>query len=283
MASVSIAYVPTLNERLDFLRKASDTVISALVDSISELWNCLPLDYLRGLGELDRMICLRSSLVCWAVTQGRIVPREMQLRSILADQRGRDSLISAGTGSGKTLPIALCTLLDDPAKKKVTIVVSPLKRLQKSQANEFTTRFGIRAVAINEDTPRDSTWWSVSCLFMTYITRIYSHIYRKTYSPLKAALKCTRNSSSSPLNSFFEHLSDISLEWPFYCDSMPSSLSFLGSVLMRLTHFILLDSLCMVFLRFGLPGGNFPSSKHLFGRPYPGIFSRQLFHHTFWT
>jgi len=102
-----------------------------------------------------------------------MVPREMQLRSILADQRGRDSLISAGTGSGKTLPIALCTLLDDPAKKKVTIVVSPLKRLQKSQANEFTTRFGIRAVAINEDTPRDSTWWSVSRLFMTYSTRIY--------------------------------------------------------------------------------------------------------------
>jgi len=173
MASVPFDYVPTLNERLDFLRKASDMVIFALVDSIPELWTCLPQDYLRELGELDRTICLRSSLVCWAVSQGRIVPREMQLRSILADQRGRDSLISAGTGSGKTLPIALCTLLDDPAKEKVTIVVSPLKRLQKSQANEFTTRFGIRAVAINEDTPRDSTWWSVSHLFMTYSTRIY--------------------------------------------------------------------------------------------------------------
>ena len=187
MASVYIANVPTLNERLDFLRKAPDTVISALVDSISELWNCLPLDYLRGLEELDRIICLRVSLVCWAVTQGRMVPREMQLRSILADQRGRDSLISAGTGSGKTLPIALCTLLDDPAKKRVTIVVSPLKRLQKSQADEFTTRFGIRAIAINEDTPRDSTWWSVSCLFTTYIARIYSYYIRKTYSPLMVA------------------------------------------------------------------------------------------------
>jgi ATP-dependent helicase YprA (DUF1998 family) len=137
MASVSIAYVPTLKERLDFLRKASDSNIFALVDSIPELWTCLPQDYLRELGPLDRIICLRSSLVCWAVSQGRIVPREMQLRSILADQRGRDSLISAGTGSGKTLPIALCALLDDPAKKKVTIVVSPLKRLQKSQANDF--------------------------------------------------------------------------------------------------------------------------------------------------
>ncbi|KAF8804745.1 hypothetical protein BYT27DRAFT_7107093 [Phlegmacium glaucopus] len=77
----------------------------------------------------------------------------MQLRSILANQRGCDSLISAGTGSGKTLPIAICTLLNNPAKKKVTIVVSPLKRLQKSQAAEFAMHFGICAVAINEDTP----------------------------------------------------------------------------------------------------------------------------------
>ena len=194
----------------------------------------------------------------------------MQLRSILADQRGLDSLISAGTGSGKTLPITLCTLLDDPAKKKVTIVVSPLKRLQKSQANEFTIRFGIRAVAINEDTPRDSTWWSVSHLFMTYSTCIYSYIYRKTYSPLNTALKCMHKSSLSPLNSYFEHQrdSDTSLAWLFYCDSLHSSLSFLGSVLMRLTHFILLDSLCMVYLHFGLPGENFQSSKHVFGRLY---------------
>ena len=139
----------------------------------------------------------------------------------------------------KTLPITLCTLLDNPVKKKVTIVVSPLKWLQKSQANEFTTCFGICAVAINEDMPQNSTWWSISHLFMTYITCIYSYIYRKTYSPLNA-MKCTCNSSSSLLNSFFKHLRDISLKWPFYCNSLPSSLSFLGSVSMRLTCFILL-------------------------------------------
>jgi hypothetical protein len=46
MAFVSIAYVPTLTEGLDFLRKASDTNILALVNSISELWTCLPQDYL---------------------------------------------------------------------------------------------------------------------------------------------------------------------------------------------------------------------------------------------
>ena len=58
MASVSIDYVPSLNERLDFLRKASDMVIFALVDSILELWTCLPQEYLQELGELDCTICL---------------------------------------------------------------------------------------------------------------------------------------------------------------------------------------------------------------------------------
>src|ERR1700678_1944802 len=75
MASVPVDYVPTLNKRLDFLRKASDTVIFALVDSIRELWTCLPQDYLRELGALDRTICLQSSLVCWSVSQGRIASR----------------------------------------------------------------------------------------------------------------------------------------------------------------------------------------------------------------
>ena len=152
----------------------------------------------------------------------------------------------------------------------------------KSQANEFTTCFGIHAIAINEDMPQDSTWWSVRCLFMTYSMHIYLYIERKTYSPLNLmALKCTHNSSLSLLNSFFEHLRDISLEWPFYCNSLPSSLLFLGSVLMRLTRFILLDLLCMVYLHFSLPGENFLSSKHLFSHPYPGISSQQFFHHIF--
>ena len=113
---------------------------------------------------------------------------------------------------------------------------------------------------------------------MMYSTHIYLYIEMKTYSPINfMVLKCMCNSSS--LNSFFEHPRDISLKWLFYCDSLPFSLSFIGSVLMRLTHFILLDSLCMVYLHFGFPGEKFPSSKHLFGHPYPGISSWQLFHH----
>jgi len=66
---LAIDYVPTLHERLNFLRKASATSLSVLVSSIPELWTCLPQEYLRELGDSDRTICLRGTLVCWAVTQ----------------------------------------------------------------------------------------------------------------------------------------------------------------------------------------------------------------------
>jgi replicative superfamily II helicase len=67
----------------------------------------------------------------------------MQLKVLLANQTGKDCLVSAGTGSGKTLPIALSMLMDDPTKKRVTLTLSPLKRLQMTQESNFNTRYGI--------------------------------------------------------------------------------------------------------------------------------------------
>ncbi|KAF8801008.1 hypothetical protein BYT27DRAFT_7116166 [Phlegmacium glaucopus] len=63
----------------------------------------------------------------------------MQLWAVLADQHGKDLLVSAGTGSGKTLPIALNILLNNPARKLVTLTLSPLKRLQSTQENDFNS------------------------------------------------------------------------------------------------------------------------------------------------
>ena len=93
----------------------------------------------------------------------------MQLQAVLADYHGLDCLISAGTGSGKTLPTALKILLDDPAAALTTITLSPLKRLQVTQENDFYSKYGICTVVINEDTPRDDTWWDVSvcCFFLS--------------------------------------------------------------------------------------------------------------------
>ncbi|KAF8151358.1 P-loop containing nucleoside triphosphate hydrolase protein [Crassisporium funariophilum] len=86
----------------------------------------------------------------------------MQLRAILADRLGKESLISAGTGSGKTLPIAINILLDDPSKNLVTLTISPLTRLQATQEQDFVSRYGIQTFAINDHTPCDDTWWTTN-------------------------------------------------------------------------------------------------------------------------
>ena len=91
----------------------------------------------------------------------------MQLQAVLADFHGLDPFISAGTGSGKTLPTALKILLDNPANHLITITLSLLKRLQVTQQNDFNSHYGICTVVINEDTPRHEAWWDVSqfCIF----------------------------------------------------------------------------------------------------------------------
>lgn len=153
--------IPDLSERLQSLRTCSNDELSQLVSNL-QLVERLPMTFLNGLAEEDKTLCYRVALLCYCVTLSVQVPREMQLRVVLADQHKKDALVSAGTGSGKTLPIVLNALLDAPDKKLVTLVISPLKRLQVTQENDFNTRYGIPTVVINEDTPRDDAWWTVS-------------------------------------------------------------------------------------------------------------------------
>jgi replicative superfamily II helicase len=100
-----------------------------------------------------------------SITGSVQVPREMQLRAILSDSQGKDTLVSVGTGSGKTLPITLNVLLDDPDKNLITLTLSLLKCLQVTQESDFNTQYGIHTVVVNEDTPREDLWWnmSISC------------------------------------------------------------------------------------------------------------------------
>ena len=103
---------PTLGQRIQVLRNLPWRDISDLASrEIPE--DKIPVAYLAELNEKDRILCLRASLICIEVTGGAQIPREMQLRAVVADQNGGDSLISAGTGSGKTLPIAFNFLFDD--------------------------------------------------------------------------------------------------------------------------------------------------------------------------
>lgn len=122
--------------------------------------NRLPNDWLALLSNSDILECLRATIIAWGLRA--IVPREMQLRAVLANHHEKHILVSAGTGSGKTLPMALNILLDDPDQHRITITISPLKRLQMTQLEEFNKHYRIVTVVINEDTPRDPAWYTVS-------------------------------------------------------------------------------------------------------------------------
>ncbi|KAJ7572263.1 P-loop containing nucleoside triphosphate hydrolase protein [Mycena floridula] len=108
-------------------------------------------DFLRDLDENQRCMALRMCILCWKISVGKICPREYQISATIAIMQGRDSIIYVGTGYGKTLCMILPLLLKPDS---ISIVVSPLRRLQIMQLEEFTL-WGLRAASINQDTPKD--------------------------------------------------------------------------------------------------------------------------------
>ena len=92
--------------------------------------NKLPVDYLTTLTENDRTDALRACLVVFIITRFTIVPCVFQLKASLAILNGLDSIITAGTGSGKTLCLFIPILL---RPNWISITISPLKRLQVAQ------------------------------------------------------------------------------------------------------------------------------------------------------
>lgn len=133
----------------------------------------LPTDYLQSLLCEDLVLCLRACLLVYTITRAKFIPRDFQLEASLETVRGRDSVIIAGTGSGKTLCILIPLLLDPVS---ISITISPLKRLQMMQvclysASKLSQIYsvqvkdfvacGIRTLAINEDTPHSAEIWKV--------------------------------------------------------------------------------------------------------------------------
>ncbi|KAJ3546404.1 hypothetical protein NMY22_g2073 [Coprinellus aureogranulatus] len=98
----------------------------------------------------------RACVLLYRQSDGRLFPRKFQLESTLHIWKGMDSEVDAGCGSGKTLCLVLPALEAPPGE--IALVVCPLKRLQEAQVAEFA-RYGIRALAINEDTPRNPELW----------------------------------------------------------------------------------------------------------------------------
>ncbi len=79
-----------------------------------ELHEHLPIGFLDTLDKDDLVICYWAVVICYGITGSAQVACGMQLKAFLSNYHGKDTLVSAGTGSGKTLPIALNVLLNDP-------------------------------------------------------------------------------------------------------------------------------------------------------------------------
>ncbi|KAJ7145302.1 P-loop containing nucleoside triphosphate hydrolase protein [Mycena crocata] len=84
------------------------------------------------------------------------LPELWQLYLISRIFRGFDSIFLAGTGYGKSLIFEGLAVLG--GKKKVVIVISPLKALERDQVEQARQK-GIDAILINEDNTKSAGLW----------------------------------------------------------------------------------------------------------------------------
>lgn len=105
------------------------------------------------------------------------VIRDFQLKAVLAILAGRDVVVHAGTGAGKTLIFAAPHFV---RPNKVSVIISPLILLQQDQVGtpcygdifllisfcmfqrERMKKLGLKAIAINKEVHLDPADWDVS-------------------------------------------------------------------------------------------------------------------------
>lgn len=155
--------VQPTREQLSSIRKLVSPELDLLYDSvIPSIQQALANAFFSELNDERRTIAKRLCLVTWTISkeilENPIVPKVFQLKASIASITNQDAIINVGTGYGKTLCMILPHLLDPDA---VSIVISPLKRLQLLQVKEFE-KWGISCVAINQNTPREDKLWQVS-------------------------------------------------------------------------------------------------------------------------
>ncbi|KAG6848143.1 hypothetical protein H0H93_002999 [Arthromyces matolae] len=111
--------------------------------------------YLESLSNDDFCVLLDIFFVLDRASRGTLTPRRFQIQAAIAIQKGRDILVRAGTGYGKTLAMILPALLNP---ERVVITISPLRLIQQNHLQEFT-KYGVPTLVVNKDTPKDSTLW----------------------------------------------------------------------------------------------------------------------------
>ena len=105
------------------------------------------LQWIDTLEADPRLDTIRACLLIFSVSDCWVIPQRFQLEAGLAAFWGKNTLVNAGTGSGKTLSMAIPLLMNLEA---VAVVVSPLGRLHSTQAKELG-RFRVKPLVMNED------------------------------------------------------------------------------------------------------------------------------------
>ena len=90
-------------EILHAFREADITDLKAYIQCM--IADRVPWTFVNTLEEKDVIDALRACIIIHILSGGKIVPREFQLETTLSVLHGRDIVIAAGTGSGKTLCI----------------------------------------------------------------------------------------------------------------------------------------------------------------------------------
>ncbi|KAJ7167408.1 P-loop containing nucleoside triphosphate hydrolase protein [Mycena crocata] len=125
--------------------------------------------FMETLTPSERIIVLDAFLYLDFASNGKMIPRELQLRATIAVRQGKDLLARSGTGTGKTIAMILPVLM--MPKDAVVITVSPLRLIQDNHVSEFS-KYGIPSIAINCYTPDDRALWK----------KIQDHSFYQHYS-----------------------------------------------------------------------------------------------------
>lgn len=179
--------------------------------SVLGLLDHLPTDFLATLNNKDLAICYQAAIICYGVTGSIQVPCEMQLKAILSDYHKKDTLVSTGTDSGKTLPIALNVLLDDLDKDLITLTLSPLKQLQMTQESDFDSQYRylqLWLMKTHHERTCGGMWVFLICLMYS---ALISHAWKENIWNLKTCTLGALSCLSWLWNNFLSLRRDISL------------------------------------------------------------------------
>ncbi|KAL0568131.1 hypothetical protein V5O48_013860 [Marasmius crinis-equi] len=128
-----------------------------------------PAAYLSTLSEKDLNLALRCIVVAFYVMEGREIPREHQVRAVLASYRN-DSAIIAGTGSGKTLITALLMWMTGRGRVSIT-------------AKDFEEKYRIPTLVVNESTERTAEFWKKNVFDSSSSIRSPGHVQHLLVTP----------------------------------------------------------------------------------------------------